>query len=265
MGLDCAPRFPRVEFYSQCVDVNIVAGNNAVALSSITKYSIISPPVYPNDANSGTVSYRNPFGREEQFMTGPPCAQGFNGNSCALTARGTTGFVDVGDLSPVQAPTPDPTNSGNGGGGGSAGPNPNPTLEPTVGGVCEIYEVKSGDTLSAIADSYTAQGAGYEVTWQEICSFNALENCDYVDIGDDLMIPCPDCGCFIGGVQGGEPGNGGGGGGSSAGIIAAVVIVLLLLLAGVGFAVWKGWICSGKSDLDTMKSNSVTVTEVQTA
>jgi len=174
-------QYPNVEFYSQCADVTIVNNGQAANINTITKYSIIAPPVYPQTGRDG-VGYRNPFANSEQFMTGPNCANGFNGNSCSLTAPGTTGYVDVGDLTPVQSPTAPPTEQG-------AQPTPPPTLTPE----CITYEVVSGDSLTSIAAAFTAQGK--TVSSQEICDFNKLGDCNSIDIGDDLMIPCETCGC----------------------------------------------------------------------
>lgn len=92
--------WPSVEFYSQCVDVNI-AGSNAPN-SDIFTYALINPAVYPATADEG-VGYRNPNpGGGAQFMTGPPCALGYTGNDCELTACGTQGFVDVMGVMPSE-------------------------------------------------------------------------------------------------------------------------------------------------------------------
>jgi len=46
--------------------------------------------------------------------------------------------------------------------------------------ICDVYVVKAGDTLSAIANIYIAQGVS--VTWQEICQFNGISNsCDAIE------------------------------------------------------------------------------------
>jgi len=180
--------YPTVEFYSQCADVTIIAGDDPVAVDTLTTYPIINPALYPANGADG-VGYRNPFANTEQYMTGPPCAKGYTGNDCDLTASGTTGYIDVGDITPVASPTPQPT---------SPGDDP-PTAEPSIANECEIYEVLDGDTISAIADSYTNNDMN--VTWEKICSFNALEDCNVIDIGDDLMIPCDGCGCTLGGTS----------------------------------------------------------------
>merc|ERR1712083_603967 len=87
---------PNVEFYSQCFDAMVLGSNPQRA--DIYAYTINNPNVYPATANEG-VGYRNAFnGNEEQYMTGPPCALGFDGNDCAMSTCGTTGFVDVKDL-----------------------------------------------------------------------------------------------------------------------------------------------------------------------
>jgi len=83
---------PSVEFYSQCWDATITAGANAAPLTDIFTYTI--PGLYPETSNTAP-GYRNEFNGGEQYMTGPPCALNYGGNSCELTACGTTGFLDV--------------------------------------------------------------------------------------------------------------------------------------------------------------------------
>lgn len=82
---------PSVEFYSQCYDA-MVTGNNGPQTGLYT-YKINNPDLYPANANTG-VGYRNAFNNGEQYMTGPPCALGFDQNDCAQTTCGTTGYVD---------------------------------------------------------------------------------------------------------------------------------------------------------------------------
>jgi hypothetical protein len=82
---------PTVEFYSQCYDA-MVTGNNG-AQNSLYTYKINNPDLYPSSANVG-VGYRNAFNAGEQYMTGPPCALGFDQNNCAMTTCGTTGYID---------------------------------------------------------------------------------------------------------------------------------------------------------------------------
>jgi hypothetical protein len=56
---------------------------------------------------------------------------------------------------------------------------------------CEVYTVKTGDTMASIASMYTT--AGKKVTAEEICNANGklkpVDTCNQVDIGDDYMIP----------------------------------------------------------------------------
>jgi len=207
--------YPTVEFYSQCADVTIEAGSDPVDIDTLTKYPIINPALYPATGTDG-VGYRNPFGNGEQYMTGPPCAAGYTENDCALTASGTTGYINVGDITPVASPTPKPTSPGD----------PLPTEQPTVASECEIYEVLSGDTISAIADAYAANDMA--VTWQEICDFNELEDCDTIDIGDNLMIPCATCGCTLGGTSTS----------SKSSNVPQTVIGVVLTLGGIIGALW---------------------------
>lgn len=210
--------YPSVEFYSQCADVTIVAGSDPVDIATITKYPIINPALYPATGTDG-VGYRNAFATTEQYMTGPPCAGGYTENNCALTASGTTGYIDVGDITPVASPTPEPSSPGD----------PLPTEQPTVASECEIYEVKSGDTISLIAESYTNNNMA--VTWEEICDFNALEDCDVIDIGDDLMIPCDTCGCTIGGTSTS----------SKSSDLPQTIIGVVLTIGGIIFALWLAY------------------------
>jgi hypothetical protein len=181
--------FPTVEFYSQCVDVTIVTTNpDPISLTELAtkSYSIISPPVYPADGRSG--DYRNAFDqRNPWFMTGPDCIDGVTGNCCdtSLYAYGksygdcaSTGTSVVGDAStyPGTAPTKAPTT-------------------PTVGSMCVVYIVVSGDTLEGIAAQKRA--AGCEVTASKIADFNSLSVTarDSIEIGDNFIIPCPDNCC----------------------------------------------------------------------
>lgn len=213
--------YPTVEFYSQCADVTIEAGNDQVDITTLTTYPIINPALYPATGTDG-VGYRNPFASTEQYMTGPPCAAGYTGNDCDLTASGTTGYIDVGDITPVASPTPGPTSQGD----------PLPTERPIIASECEIYEALDGDTISAIADEYTNNDMA--VTWQEICEFNALEDCDVIDIGDDLMIPCDTCGCTIGGTSTS----------SNLSNLPQTIIGVVLTIGGIVGAVWVLY-CNG--------------------
>jgi len=214
--------YPTVEFYAQCADVTIVAGAGEVDISTLVTYPIINPAVYPADGNSG-VGYRNPFANTEQYMTGPPCANGYSSNSCELTQDGTTGFIYVGDITPVQSPTNEPSNAGD-----------TPTEEPTYASICETYEVGDGDTISSIATSYTDNGMA--VTWDEICTFNELEDCDVIDIGDDLMIPCDSCGCTIGGLVIGSSSKS-----NTVQAVVGVILALIFIVGGLGYAYHKGY------------------------
>jgi len=87
---------PSIEFYSQCFDAT-VTGNNGPQ-NALYTYKINSPDLYPSSANVG-VGYRDAFNpSSEQYMTGPPCALGFDQNNCAMTTCGTTGYVDPKSL-----------------------------------------------------------------------------------------------------------------------------------------------------------------------
>jgi len=82
---------PSVEFYSQCYDAMVTGSNGPQA--GLYTYKINNPDLYPSSANVG-VGYRNAFNAGEQYMTGPPCALGFDQNNCAETTCGTTGYID---------------------------------------------------------------------------------------------------------------------------------------------------------------------------
>jgi hypothetical protein len=174
---------PGVEFYSQCVDVDITSSSGAT-ISQFTTYSIISPPVYPANGREG-VGYRNPFNpSSNQYMTGPACAGKYKGNSCELTEKGTTGYtggggedIDSSKMGSTQAP---------------GATQPPPGVVPGVPSLCEVYVVQAGDTLTKIALNYTSQGK--VVTANEICRANGKltpppGTCDFIDVGDDYVIP----------------------------------------------------------------------------
>jgi hypothetical protein len=177
-------QFPsNAEFYTQCVDIDITAGTSPTTVAQLATYSIIDPPIMPANARDG-VGYRNPFNPgADQFMTGPACANGYTGNDCALTAKGTTGYTGGGDA-PV-------------GGGGSAEMHPDktgptvapgqPTPEPPAMN-CEIYTVVAGDTMAGIAAKFNAMGK--KVTFEEICAANGKQlTCGFIDVGDTYLIP----------------------------------------------------------------------------
>lgn len=82
---------PSVEFYSQCWDAMVTGSNGAQA--NLYTYKINNPALYPSSANVAP-GYRNAFNGGEQYMTGPPCALGFDKNDCARTTCATTGYID---------------------------------------------------------------------------------------------------------------------------------------------------------------------------
>merc|ERR1711924_196762 len=65
------------------------------------------------------------------------------------------------------------------------------TCPLAVKSTCEVYTVKTGDTMSSIAATYTA--AGKKVTAEQICAANGkltpVNTCNHTDMGDDYMIP----------------------------------------------------------------------------
>jgi len=169
--------WPSVEFYSQCIDLQIAGSSNSAQVSDFDSYSIVQPPIYPLSGRDG-IGFRCPFQpNTEQYMTGTACAFNYAGNNCELTKSGTTGFTGGG----AESATP-------GGGGGSDIDNGSDGSGADMTPVCTIYTVVAGDTLSSIAEYY--RGQGVDVTWQQICSFNDISgNCDAIDIGDTYTIP----------------------------------------------------------------------------
>jgi len=62
--------WPNVEFYSQCIDLQITGSANSVQVGDFNAYSIVDPPIYPLSGRDG-VGFRNPFQPgSEQYMTG---------------------------------------------------------------------------------------------------------------------------------------------------------------------------------------------------
>lgn len=180
--------YPKVEFYSQCVDVT-VGGSGTTLPAAVTTYTIAGQ--YPADGSSGR--YWNPYNPPVQWkMVGPPCAPGITGNCC------TAGYARTGYIKSTCAST------------GSTPPAPAPSVSvpvtPTAAGSvptpwvgvseCETYVVKTGDTLAAIAEKITT--SGFTVTWQNLCMFNQqgittdLSACNVIDVGDNLVIPTSD-------------------------------------------------------------------------
>ena len=89
------------------------------------------------------MGYRNPFNpSSSQFMTGPACARGYEGNNCKVTEEGTKGNTGGG--------------GGGDGGGGDGGDGSGGDGSEDLTPVCLIHTVKSGETLSTIADYYVA-------------------------------------------------------------------------------------------------------------
>merc|ERR1711963_829505 len=97
--------WPKVEFYVQCVDIEI-SSTSTISPASLDGFSITNPPIYPDNGNDG-VGYRNGFARSEQEMTQGP-------SSCPSAFCKSAG-------SPV--PTTKPTRTT---------PTPRPTKAPTT-------------------------------------------------------------------------------------------------------------------------------------
>jgi len=82
-----------IEFFVQCFDAVISGSDNTITKDDIFTYTI--PGLYP-DIPHVKDNYRDPFPPlTNQYITGPPCARGFEGNQCDRTACGTPGFIDV--------------------------------------------------------------------------------------------------------------------------------------------------------------------------
>jgi len=93
---------PNVEFYSQCADIFISGGVQELS-SSVVQYKLTgSNPIFPLRANQAP-GYANRFPPVEEWMTGPPCAVGIpdDVNECYRTAKGTPGYIDVGQTDTV--------------------------------------------------------------------------------------------------------------------------------------------------------------------
>jgi len=177
--------WPSAEFYSQCFDAT-VSGGQASLPGDLNQYKLNNRPgsLYPANANeqlaSGARGYRNPFpGGSDFYMTGPPCAKSYSENNCALTAKGTPGYLEIGA-----------TGSNSGGNSGNSGNSGNltPAKQP-----CLTHKVVQGDTMSGIAKAYTDQGK--MVTWEEICAYNNYPDCNAILVGDDLVIPFKGSAC----------------------------------------------------------------------
>jgi len=92
---------PTIELYVQCSDIEITPTGSAVDVSTIPKYQVVDAsgdPKTQSTYNTGMTMYRDGFdpNNGRQFLTGPECALGFNGNHCDKTAQGTTGWIDMG-------------------------------------------------------------------------------------------------------------------------------------------------------------------------
>merc|ERR1719445_663023 len=136
-----------VEFFVQCVDLEITPSGDEISKSELATYKVYDPaPARPesygtakpgngvsltlpmtwedlsktpyyNSVNSNYgYSYRSAYNRGAawpQFMTGPECAQGMvDINNCHFTAPGTQGWVDMSTgATPVELPTDAPATS----------------------------------------------------------------------------------------------------------------------------------------------------------
>jgi len=141
--------FPNVEYYADCVDAIIQQGASPISLASITKYRLKDafPAVSCDHRGTAATNWQEkqcaPGSRSkfvykcnwqppngpcvsdpETFMLGPECANGYSGNDCGSTARGTQGNTLQDNTNPVNPgplPTPEPTPA----------PGPKPTPMPT--------------------------------------------------------------------------------------------------------------------------------------
>lgn len=94
------------------------------------------------------------------------------------TAAPSTGDNDLPTLPPEIIPS---LPSSLGGGGGSAA-SPTPTSEDG----CQRYFVRSGDTVSSIAQQFG-------VTMPAIFQLNGLNDRSILQVGDEILIPSPEC------------------------------------------------------------------------
>jgi len=103
---------PNVEFYSQCADI-VISGGVSELSPNVKLYKLIgSNPIFPLRADQAP-GYANRFPPIEEWMTGPPCANGIadDVNECYRTAKGTPGYIDIGQTDSVPAETPSPTST----------------------------------------------------------------------------------------------------------------------------------------------------------
>jgi len=120
--------WPKVEFYVQCVDVEISSASTS-SPASLDSFSITNPPIYPDNGNDG-VGYRNGFDRGSgQEMTGPSCIDDTI-NDCARTAPGTARNTDSRRGSRQPTPSPPPPTLSPTGNPTTAKPSPSPPCVP---------------------------------------------------------------------------------------------------------------------------------------
>lgn len=204
---------PQIEFYAQCVDIQVTGTSNSVLESQLSNlaYPITDPPIYPSSGNEG-VGFRNAFNpSSEQYMTGPACVDGITLNNCQLTAVGTRGNTrDGGSIGTTPAPVSTTLELGTSTVTTTAAvPVPTvttglrtttttttpaastPTSTTSPGSEdhasCAVYQIVAGDSLATIAKRFT--DAGQEVTVLQICNFNGLSNCNLIFAGEFLVIP----------------------------------------------------------------------------
>mmetsp|Transcript_118890 Transcript_118890/g.296592 ORF Transcript_118890/g.296592 Transcript_118890/m.296592 type:complete len:945 (-) Transcript_118890:417-3251(-) len=147
--------WPKIEWYVQCADI-IMESSSSLPVSSLSSFSIVSPPIYPANAEQG-VGFRNPWSdgaspdQPGWYVTGPACFDA-SLNDCELTAEATRGFTGV----------------------------PSAPVVPE----CQTVMVEPGDTPESIVAAFDGR-----VAWADICAVNGLQDCSAAPIGDELVIP----------------------------------------------------------------------------
>jgi len=177
--------YPTIEWFVTCADIEITASPTSSSFNTFDSFSIVNPPIYPSDGNSG-VGFWNPWGGGgERYMTGPACVDP-SLNNCALTAPGTPGYTGLGGNSatsgatpgaipapspatpsPMPAPTPPAMSPTEYSPAPMPAPQPMPAPAPVPGPMPAPVPAPSGSCISNGPDYYTATCAALEATCEQ--------------------------------------------------------------------------------------------------